>query len=163
MIPQDHAVTAIGQHVLFGWSNTDEAARSVHDALMLTKPNAQIDILYVGQDHQDSAPDTSARRDLAPRHGIKTVLISQLDDPDGIAAILLRQAFEQGCDMIVTGAFGHSRTYDFVVGTVTHDRIKKQTCQCLLQNDKSTASLCTSDETLKAWKWSNRRARQSIG
>ena len=33
----------------------------------------------------------------------------------------MHEAFESGADMIVTGAFGHSRVYDFVIGAVTRD------------------------------------------
>ncbi|MBT8412810.1 MAG: universal stress protein, partial [Boseongicola sp.] len=41
-----------------------------------------------------------------------------------VAEVLMKQAFEQGADMIVTGAFGHSRVYDFVIGAVTHNLLK---------------------------------------
>lgn len=128
MIPRGHVIKTIGQRFLLGWSDTDEAARAVHDALSLAKPDAHLGILYVGDDGQDGAAGPSARRDLAAaldRHGIKTELINGSADADGVAATLLRHAFERDCDMIVTGAFGHSRAYDFVIGAVTHDLMKK--------------------------------------
>ncbi|WP_138933471.1 universal stress protein [Roseovarius arcticus] len=135
MVPRGHVIESIGQHFLFGWSDTDEAARAVHDAMTLAKPDAQVDILYVGHDSQDSAAGPSARRDLAAaidRHRIKTELITSSADAEGIAATLLRHAFERGCDTVVTGAFGHSRTYDFVIGAVTHELMEKATLPVLL-------------------------------
>ena len=128
MVPQDYVIQTIGQHFLLGWSDTDEAARAVHDALTLAKPDAQVDILFVGQDGQEGAVGPSARRDLAAaldRHGIKTELVTGPADAEGVAATLLRHAFERDCDTVVTGAFGHSRAYDFVIGAVTHELMEK--------------------------------------
>ena len=127
VVPRGHVVETIGQHLLFGWSDTDEAARAVHDALTLAKQGAQFDILYVGQEGQDCDAGPSARRDLAAaldRHGIKTELIAVSADADGTAATLLRHATKRHCDTIVAGAFGHSRVYDFVIGALTHELMK---------------------------------------
>lgn len=134
MIPRGYVIDKIGQHFLLGWSDTDEAARALHDALTLAKPDAQIDILHVGQDGGESGAGPSARRDLAAaldRHGIKTKLITDTANAEGIAATLLRHAFEQGCDTVVAGAFGHSRTYDFVIGAVTRELMRKATLPIL--------------------------------
>ena len=38
---------------------------------------------------------------------------------------------ERGADLIVTGAFGHSRLYDFVIGAVTLDLMKDAECPVL--------------------------------
>lgn len=128
MVPNGYVIEKIGQHFLLGWSDTGEAARAVHDAMTLSQTDPQMDILFVGKDSKDDAAGPSARRDLAvalDRHGIQTELVNSAADKGGIAATLLRIAFERGCDTVVTGAFGHSRAYDFVIGAVTLDLMKQ--------------------------------------
>ncbi|WP_341211442.1 universal stress protein [uncultured Limimaricola sp.] len=49
--------------------------------------------------------------------------VSAPEWPDGgsskISGIIEREAFQTGAPLIVTGAFGHSRVYDFVRGAMT--------------------------------------------
>jgi nucleotide-binding universal stress UspA family protein len=42
-------------------------------------------------------------------------------DGDKVPDVLAHEAFEMGADMIATGAFGHSRAYDFVIGAATRN------------------------------------------
>jgi nucleotide-binding universal stress UspA family protein len=117
MLPVGYKTAPLGQRLLIGWSDTREANRATHDALSLVAPAAAVDILHVGDDA--AAPDSCA--DLAAmlaRHGLQAQII-QRPFGDSIAETLMQAALEQGADMIVTGAFGHSRIYDFVVGAVT--------------------------------------------
>ena len=45
-------------------------------------------------------------------------------DGSDVATVLLREAFERGCDMVATGAFGHSGVYDFIIGAATRDLLQ---------------------------------------
>ena len=51
-----------------------------------------------------------------------------------IAAALQDTAEELGADMIVTGAFGHSMIYDFVIGAVTSDLLSSMKLPVLFSN-----------------------------
>jgi len=53
------------------------------------------------------------------RHGPSVELVHRDKDGEKIADVLGQEAFEVGADMMATGAFGHSRAYDFVIGAAT--------------------------------------------
>lgn len=126
VIPQNHKLGALGQHLLIGWSNTREAIRAAHDALALAGAAAAVDILHVGPEPDAGDAQAAFRRDLAAalnRHGLKSSLLQRAIAQNGVGATLMQVAFEQGADLIVSGAFGHSRVYDFVIGAVTRSRL----------------------------------------
>ena len=58
------------------------------------------------------------------RHGFKTEVVARTASRGQVAEELEEIAFEADADLIVTGAFGHSRLYDFVIGAVTLDLMR---------------------------------------
>jgi nucleotide-binding universal stress UspA family protein len=125
MLPARRGLAGPVDRLLVGWSPTREATRAVHDALALARPGAAIDLLSVrrrGADPViDSRPDLAAALD---RHGFKVTLVEREAPESQVAEILLQVAAETGPGLIVTGAFGHSRAYDFVVGAVTRSLLE---------------------------------------
>ena len=68
-----------------------------------------------------------AANDLAAalaRHGLQVKVVHRDKDGDKVADVLNHEAFEMGADMVVSGAFGHSRVYDFVIGAATRALLK---------------------------------------
>lgn len=124
VIPTFGDFEEIGRTTMVGWSPTRESARAAHDAIPLMGDGAQAFVLtaHHAKADNDLAQDTA--RELAvcyDRHGIKTTLVDSTDDGISIGDVLLNESFERGCDLIVTGAFGHSRAYDLLFGaTTTH-------------------------------------------
>ena len=121
IVPPGYEGSTIGDNIVLGWSNTREATRAAHDVLTLFSNDSKVSIVRVdhggGREMEDYAIiDLAAAFD---RHGVSAI-VSHLDGSgNDVSAVLLRHAFEQGADLIATGAFGHSRFYDFVNGAVT--------------------------------------------
>lgn len=128
VVPLEYDGPGIGSTLLLGWSDTREAARAAHDLLGLADANANLTVLRVGKAPQDALSDGDAIDvvEMFARHGLKTTL--EYREPMGlsIADVLNKMAFEMGADLIATGAFGHSRAYDFVIGATTHALLKDQ-------------------------------------
>jgi nucleotide-binding universal stress UspA family protein len=127
MIPRGYKVEDIGHSALIGWSATREAARAAHDALDVIDLDAEVLILRINSDDTDDLQD-HASNELAvmfDRHGRKATTIHKDSGWQGVSSVLNNEALRAGADMIVTGAFGHSRTYDFVIGTVTNDLLRQ--------------------------------------
>ena len=57
--------------------------------------------------------------------GLQVEVVHRTPGGNSIAECLLQEAFERGADMIVTGAFGHSRLFDFAIGAVTLELMRK--------------------------------------
>lgn len=137
VIPYAGSFAEIGAHALVGWSPTREAARAAHDAIPLLSPGGRASILTAHPAHEKDALAQDTARELAlcyDRNGIKAEVVDRTDDGIAIGNVLLNEAFERGCDMIVTGAFGHSRLYDFVIGATTSHLLGSMTVPVLFSS-----------------------------
>lgn len=126
VVPPDYGGGVLGQRVVLGWADTREAARAAHDLLALTAPGSQVNILRVDRDDRDELADHDAI-DLAAmydRHGLEARVVHRRPAGRGPAQALLNHAEEHEADLLVTGAFGHSRAYDFLFGGVTDYLLK---------------------------------------
>ena len=122
VVPLDYGGPEIGNNILLGWSDTREAARAAHDMLIVAQPGATVTVLRVGKNQQDTLKDYDGidLSEMLARHDLKSILEHRAPMGDGIAEVLNNVAFEKGADLIVTGTFGHSKTYDFVLGATSH-------------------------------------------
>ncbi len=108
--------------VMIGWKDTREARRAAYDALPLLKQATQVCVVEIAGD-QGMATARVHLRDVAGwlhRHGVTAETIASPsvgDDASRLDAI----AEEQGADLIVAGAYGHSRLREWVLGGVTRD------------------------------------------
>ncbi len=122
VVPPGHDGAQIGRNFLIGWSDTREAARAVHDMVALADEGAAATVLRVGRSAGDALHD-SRGIDLVEtlsRHGLKPSLAQRDLDGASVAEVLEQAAFETGASLIVTGAFGHSKIYDAVIGATSH-------------------------------------------
>jgi nucleotide-binding universal stress UspA family protein len=126
VLPPDYDGPEIGANLLLGWSDTREATRAAHDLLDVADKGAKLTILRVGKPPKDPIQDSNAIdiAEMFSRHGLKPSLDYREPAGESTANILDEVAFEKGADLIVTGAFGHSRAYDFVLGAVTYGLLR---------------------------------------
>lgn len=128
VVPLGYDGPEIGANILLGWSDTREAARAAHDMLDLADEGAVLTVLRVGKSPQDAFKDSDAIdiAEMYARHGLRPTLDHREPIGESIAEVLQKVAFERGADLIVTGAFGHSRAYDFVLGATTYALLRDQ-------------------------------------
>lgn len=126
IIPPGYDGPEIGANIVVGWSDTREAARAAHDVLPLADAGAAITVLRVGRAPKDPLEDSDAIDlvETMSRHGLNPSLDHRDTSGEGVAEVLNEVAFEKGADLIVTGAFGHSKAYDFVIGATTYALLK---------------------------------------
>jgi len=136
VIPYVGTYEHIGANVLVGWSRTRESARALHDALPLMVPQAKVSVLIAETDPSDTdtLPTADVGEHLA-RHGLqvtaeRTVLADRLSAADA----LLGNAADSGADLLVIGAYGHSRTREMVLGGVTRDILRYMTLPVLMSH-----------------------------
>ena len=109
-------------HVVVGWKDSGEIRRAISDALPLLKLAARVTVVTIA-DKDDLPVATERLGDVAfwlKRHGITAtplVVASTGDD----AAALNTIVQDQGADLLVAGAYGHSRVREWVLGGVTRD------------------------------------------
>jgi len=127
VVPAEHDGTEIGKNIVLGWSDTREAARAAHDMLSVAQSGADVTILRVGKASKDTLENSGgiSVAEMLSRHDLKSTLAHRSATDSDIAGMLDQVAFEQGADLIVTGALGHSKVYDFVIGATTHALLKR--------------------------------------
>jgi nucleotide-binding universal stress UspA family protein len=136
VIPNAGTFDEIGKRVLVCWNASREAARAVQDAMPMLEAAEKVTILAVNPTKQGDHGDIPCA-DIAlhlARHGIKAEATSTSADGIGVADAILARASDLGADLIVTGAYGHSRTREWVFGGVTESLMRNMTVPALMSH-----------------------------
>lgn len=137
IIPHGMMVQTLGLRMMIGWSSTRESARAAHDAIALAGDGASAGILVANGRAAPEGHELDTARELAAalsRHGLEIDVVPLSTGSRSIAESLQDEALARGADMIVTGAFGHSMIYDFVIGAVTSELLSSMKLPVLFSN-----------------------------
>jgi nucleotide-binding universal stress UspA family protein len=132
------AGTAVGaRHVVIGWSATREAARAVADALPLIEAAERVSVLVAhprtGHDHHGPLPGADVAHYLA-RHGTSVEVLRVEGDHADAGAVLLERVAALGADLLVMGAYGHSRLRELVLGGATRTVLQRAAVPVLMSH-----------------------------
>jgi nucleotide-binding universal stress UspA family protein len=134
VVPRYGAFTLLGDHVLVGWNASREAARAVNDALPLLRRAQRVTVLSVDPADSDRRlPGADITLHLA-RHGVNAVASQTFGADIAVGDILLSVAADVGADLIVIGAYGHSRLREMVLGGVTRHLLRHMTVPVLMSH-----------------------------
>lgn len=119
VLPWDHEPAEIGADVLIAWKECREAARAVRDALPFLLAARKVTVLTI-EDSGDARAAGDRLSVFLEGHGIANRQRRHLTDDGGdTGEAILAVAREEGSDILVMGAYGHSRLRELVVGGVT--------------------------------------------
>lgn len=128
--------TLPAKRVVVAWKDAREARRALADALPFLHAASEV-ILLEACERGDETAAPERLRDVAGylvRHGITTVA-ERVRPVDGtVSYTLLRLVEEQSVDLIVAGAYGHTRFGEWVFGGMTQDLLEKSPVCCLLSH-----------------------------
>ena len=137
VVPYAGAVERVGRTVLIAWNGTREANRALHDALPLISGAEAVTIMHVGAEQTDLDRDRPSLerivRHLA-RHGIEAQPEESLHPAISVRDALLSRAADLGADMIVAGAYHHSRLRESLLGGVSRDLLDHMTMPVLMSH-----------------------------
>ncbi|MEJ0017065.1 MAG: universal stress protein [Acetobacteraceae bacterium] len=136
-IPFAGEFPTIGEHVLVAWNASREAARAVNDALPLLTGAKQVTVLAINPQRGVGAHGDVPAADIAlhlARHGLKAEAAHTVTNDISEGEALLSYAADIGADLIVAGAYGHSRAREMVFGGVTRTLIAEMTAPVLLSH-----------------------------
>lgn len=128
VIPENSRPNLRPKTVLLAWDSRQEAARAAREALEMMKTAGNVHVTLVDPDAAPEANGAEPGADIAlylARHGIR-VKVDQLPSTGRtVSAVLQRHALNIGADMIVMGAYGHSRMRERIFGGVTRTMIEE--------------------------------------
>lgn len=106
----------LGRRVLVGWNGSREATRAAHQALPFLAGAERVFLCALGQAAHDSLEPATT---MLGRHGVAVEPIPVAAAEGAAGRALLEQAREHGADLLVVGAYGHSRMREFIFGGAT--------------------------------------------
>ncbi len=128
------AVKPFGR-VLVAWDGSKEAARATFDAMPFLKLAKEVEIYSV--DPQDSRTQSGsvAGADLAAaldRHGVKVTLSTAHANDLSVSAVIENRLADLSIDLLVMGAYSHSRLRETIFGGVTRTLLESMTTPTLM-------------------------------
>ena len=133
LIIPDSLQTLDLNHVVVGWKDTGETRRAIRDALPLLKQAKRVTVVEIAP--EEDLPAALARlQDVVVwlgRHGIAANPTARMASGDDDATRLQGFLRDHHADLLVAGAYGHSRVREWVLGGVTRDLLLSAT-RCAL-------------------------------
>lgn len=131
LIPPQFKPSGSIRNVLIAWRNTRELARAIVEAIPFLKTAVRVHIVTADlpTESSDSASSVTAYLD---RHNIKAEFRSITATDKDIADVLLNEAHAIEADLIVMGAYGHSRFREWILGGTTREMIERSDLPILL-------------------------------
>lgn len=135
VVPYVGRYPRIGRNVVVAWKAGRESARAVFDALPLLQGAENVHILEITEGRADNSltADTSIAASLA-RHGIKPTIRTSVAAGISVGDEILSRLSDLDADLLVMGAYGHSRMRELVFGGVTRHIARHMTVPTLLSH-----------------------------
>lgn len=137
IVPVAWKPQAIGANVAIAWNDSREAARALFDALPVLRGAQSVQVITVADKASASGTTTLVSADIAAtlaRFGLKVDVDIADSARGGPAATLMGRAAAHGADLLVMGAYGHSRMREFILGGATRDVLKNMTIPVVMSH-----------------------------
>jgi len=128
------AAAAKFDKIVIGWKNTREARRAVSDALPFLTRAKEVIVLTVSEgNHPAERESLETISGWLVAHGVAN-RVDVLRDDAGQGDLLQVTALQQQADLLVTGAYGHTRMREWLFGGMTRSVLETEGLNRLLSN-----------------------------
>ncbi|RWB97367.1 MAG: universal stress protein [Mesorhizobium sp.] len=122
LIPEGSRPTLKPKRVLIAWDARLESSRAVRESLDMLPDADEVHLVMVDpvedENRHGAEPGADAAAYLA-RHGVKVTVDRLPSSNHSVADVLRRHAVDIAADLMVMGAYGHSRLRERIFGGVT--------------------------------------------
>lgn len=122
VIPRE-APKTIGRSILIGWNRTANAARAVMAAMPMIEAADQVTICHVNTGAKPGPSPEELAASLA-WHGVDAKVRYITAGGVAVSDLLMTEAANIGGDLVIMGAYSHSRMREFVLGGVTRHALR---------------------------------------
>jgi nucleotide-binding universal stress UspA family protein len=137
IIPYIGAQPTIGENILVAWNTSREATRAITDALPILERAQNVVVIAFnpegGVDRHGDIPSADIALWLA-RHGVRVEAKQAYASDIDTGNALLSSAADLGSDLLVMGAYGHSRMRELVLGGTTRQILRDMTVPVLMSH-----------------------------
>jgi len=112
--------------ILIAWNESDEALAAVRASMPFLKAAEMVDICIVdppthGADRSDPGGQLA---EMLSRHGVRPVISVLAKTLPTVSEVISRHAGDKAIDMVVMGAYGHSRLREAILGGATRHMLE---------------------------------------
>jgi len=137
VVPNAGRFPRIGERITVAWNKRREASRAVFDALPLLTEAKRVRVVWVNAKDSVEIADDLPGSDLAAtlaRHGVKCDVAPANSSEIGVGDILLSGLTDDSADLLVMGAWGHTRMRELVFGGATRHILEHMTVPVLMSH-----------------------------
>jgi nucleotide-binding universal stress UspA family protein len=135
--PYATPAATLGQRVLVAWDGGREASRAVGDAIPILARAKQVTVMAIHREAGDRIADDAATSRLADylrSHGIDVKVDHSSVEDISIGEWLLSRSADLSIDLIVMGAYAHTRLRELILGGVTRTMLGSMTVPVLMSH-----------------------------
>lgn len=135
IVPNSYEIRPFQEYAVVGWDGSRSAARALSDAMQILETKKRLDVVSVRPSREESGPAHSAdivrhlqRHSIDARHIVLTAV------REGIGPTILNYCGENRPDVLVMGAYGHSKLREDLFGGVTRHVLEYMTVPVLMSH-----------------------------
>jgi nucleotide-binding universal stress UspA family protein len=137
VVPYTGPAPTLGQRALVAWDGGREATRAVNDALPILERARSVIVLSVNPDASDNGARREPGADISlhlARHGVRVTAARTIARDISVGDAILADIADNSIDLLVMGAYGHSRLRELVLGGVTRHLLQHMTVPVLMSH-----------------------------
>jgi nucleotide-binding universal stress UspA family protein len=124
------ATEAPGQRAVIAWNGSAEAAAAVGGALPFLRQAEEVTVVAIGDGEGAVSPEGLVG--YLACHGVRAAVRHVAPGRAGFGVQILETAEALGADLVIMGAYGHSRFRELVLGGATRDILGSATLPVLM-------------------------------
>jgi len=137
VVPYAGQFDKVGSRCLLAWDGSREAARAADDAMPLLVKADLVEVVVINEGSNSAAghgaiPGADIALYLA-RHGVKAQ-VNNIASGIDVGNTMLSHAADTSSDLIVMGAYGHSRVREWIMGGATRMLLDTMTVPVLMSH-----------------------------
>jgi nucleotide-binding universal stress UspA family protein len=133
LLPKDRPVRSAVSRAVVAWNGSREAARAAFDALPFLIAAEETTLLTIDPIAREGVPLPGAEIAAAlARHGVRVTVEAASSGDWSRAQVMERTVREKNADLLVLGAFSHSRLREMIFGGTTRSIIENPPCLTLM-------------------------------
>ncbi len=135
ILPRDWTTGTVGEAVVIAWNATREALRAVHDSMPFLEKARKVTVFTFSSRPSDLRASAQMLIHHLALHGVDAHISDWTNTGDLTAIEAMFASLDtQDADLIVAGAFGHSRLYESLFGGVSLDLMNQQSIPVLMSH-----------------------------
>ena len=135
VIPNETKFNSIGHRALVAWDGSVQATRAIQQALPLLEKSERVTVFAVNPKQTKNGHGEIPCADMClhlARHGIKADAQAITANDVDVSELLETRAMREEADLLVMGAYGHSRFRELMLGGVTAHMLNHATRPVLM-------------------------------